>query len=164
MRSSRISPLDLSSSYFTLEPKGISTTQSNSWGSLSPGVTSCQGWIIPAVILTDAPPENGEVPSLSPRLNLNFSANFAALLRDLRGQSLYDFRRFQLQTPARKSTVQSRTQYLKNGRLPRPLFHTQFRRSRGNNHLAPPVFRQVRCNSNRSIQPRRGACRCRSRT
>src|ERR1700685_1859093 len=46
MGTSRIRPLDLSSSYFTLEPKGISTTQSNSWGSLSPGVTSCQGWII----------------------------------------------------------------------------------------------------------------------
>src|SRR5271165_601468 len=46
MRSSRISPLALSSSYFTLEPKGISMTQSNSLGSLSPGVTSCQGWII----------------------------------------------------------------------------------------------------------------------
>ena len=28
---------------FTLEPKGISITQSNSCGSLSPGVTSCQG-------------------------------------------------------------------------------------------------------------------------
>src|ERR1700690_2998799 len=46
MRSRRMRPLDLSSSYFTLEPKGISTTQSNSWGSLSPGVTSCQGWFI----------------------------------------------------------------------------------------------------------------------
>ena len=46
MRSRRIRPLDLSSSYFTLEPNGISITQSNSWGSLSPGVTSCQGWII----------------------------------------------------------------------------------------------------------------------
>ena len=57
MRSRLIRPLDLSSSYFTLEPKGISMTQSNSWGSLSPGVTSCQGWIIgerACFILADA--------------------------------------------------------------------------------------------------------------
>src|SRR5208283_4518467 len=46
MRSSLIRPLALSSSYLTLDPNGISMTQSNSCGSLSPGVTSCQGWII----------------------------------------------------------------------------------------------------------------------
>src|ERR1700680_703596 len=41
-----MSPLALSSSYFTLEPKGISITVLNSSGSRSPGVTSCQAWII----------------------------------------------------------------------------------------------------------------------
>ena len=46
MRSNRSKPLALSSSYFTLEPDGISITLSNSSGSLPPGVTSCQGWII----------------------------------------------------------------------------------------------------------------------
>src|ERR1700689_633403 len=46
MRSSLMRPLALSSSYFTLDPKGISMTVLNSRGSLSPGVTSCQGWIM----------------------------------------------------------------------------------------------------------------------
>src|ERR1035438_543305 len=46
MRSSLMSPLILSTAHLTLEPKGISITVLNSCGSLLPGVTSCQGWIM----------------------------------------------------------------------------------------------------------------------
>src|ERR1700721_1468152 len=38
-------PLPLSSSYFTLDPRGISITAWNSRGTFSPGLRSCQGCI-----------------------------------------------------------------------------------------------------------------------
>src|SRR3974390_694420 len=41
-----MSPLCLSSSYLTLEPKGISITTENSSGRPSPGEMSCQAWVI----------------------------------------------------------------------------------------------------------------------
>src|SRR6266542_7059758 len=44
MRSSMIMPLLLSSSYFTLEPKGISMTELNSFGIFGPGEMSCHAW------------------------------------------------------------------------------------------------------------------------
>src|SRR5581483_5767178 len=48
MRSSRSRPVPLSSSYLTLEPIGISMTETNSDGRRAPGVTSCQAWVMVA--------------------------------------------------------------------------------------------------------------------
>src|SRR6266478_984721 len=46
MRSNRSIPVCLSNSYLTLDPIGISITAVNCAGNCSPGVTSCQAWVM----------------------------------------------------------------------------------------------------------------------
>ncbi|MGD0956823.1 MAG: hypothetical protein ABR953_08310 [Candidatus Acidiferrales bacterium] len=42
----RTKAVGLPSSYSTLEPSGISITALNSFGTFSPGLTSCQAWLM----------------------------------------------------------------------------------------------------------------------
>jgi hypothetical protein len=45
MRSTYSRPVSLSSSYLTLEPRGISMTALSTPGASTPGLRSCQGWL-----------------------------------------------------------------------------------------------------------------------